>query len=232
MHKTLIIQAFNKAETLRKEQGEKIPSLIHIAEDLASFVEKIEGLGLNEKSYRIYRGDAKKLVDTSDDINIKQLKVINGLSKFLGYVNYEDYANSLNGKSFVKTLGAFIRKNKVILIILFFLLASLTAYYSINKLRWMAWDEDHYVETTFDVGRYNIGELKPYKEERIKYFKKIKPNCETEFFTVNNKVKLWYGKNKKKELEFFTALGLHPETGKTLDPITVYMIKKYICKEY
>jgi len=42
-------------------------------------------------------------------------------------------------------------------------------------------------------------------------------------------VKIWYGRNIKKELEFFTSLGLHPETGKTLDPITDYMIKKYAC---
>ena len=30
-------------------------------------------------------------------------------------------------------------------------------------------------------------------------------------------------------LQYFTALGLHPETGKTLKPITQYMIDKYIC---
>jgi hypothetical protein len=57
-------------------------------------------------------------------------------------------------------------------------------------------------------------------------------SCETEFFDSNGEAKIWYGKNRKKELESFTAIGLHPETGKTLDPITVYMIRKYICKEY
>ena len=41
--------------------------------------------------------------------------------------------------------------------------------------------------------------------------------------------RLWYGKNKNKELEYFTAFGKHPETGKTLKPITKYMIAKYIC---
>jgi hypothetical protein len=57
----------------------------------------------------------------------------------------------------------------------------------------------------------------------------VTPNCEDEFFNEDGSVKLWYGKNKNKDLEYFTALGLHPETGKTLKPITQYMIDKYIC---
>ncbi|WP_435682498.1 hypothetical protein [Nonlabens sp.] len=53
--------------------------------------------------------------------------------------------------------------------------------------------------------------------------------CDTVFFKSDNSVRFWYGKNKKKEIEYFTDLGLHPETGKTLKPITGYMIEKYIC---
>ena len=37
-----------------------------------------------------------------------------------------------------------------------------------------------------------------------------------------------YGKNAAKEYEYFTHPGLHPETGKTLKPISRYIIKKYI----
>ena len=39
---------------------------------------------------------------------------------------------------------------------------------------------------------------------------------------------VWYGKSpNKREYEFFNHPGLHPETGKTLKPISKYIIKKY-----
>jgi len=232
MHKTLIIQAFNKAGTLRKKQGEKAPSLSHIAEDLAVFVEDKEDFGLGERSYRDYYGDAKKLINKNEDISIKQLKVINGLSKYLGYSNYEDFAKSLNNKSFISTLGTFFRKNKVILIILFLLLVSLIAYYSINKQRWMVWEENHYIEVKFDPKKYSIGRLKLYDSDKIKNLKKIDADCETEIINANGEILIWYGKNIQKKLEYFTALGLHPETGKTLNPMTNYMKRTHLCKEH
>lgn len=232
MHKTLIISAFDKARLERQKQGEKKPSLTHIAEDLALFIKKSEGLSLDEKSYRNYLGDARKYINTKEDISIKQLKVVSGLCRFLDFENYEDFLKSLVAKSFSKSLVSFFRKNKITLIILFMLIASSFVYYSANKQRWMVWEKDHYIEVKFDTEKYNLSQLKLYSEERIKHLKKIDPDCNTEFFGANSEVKIWYGKNNKKELEYFTALGLHPETGKTLDPITVYMIRKYICEEY
>ena len=95
----------------------------------------------------------------------------------------------------------------------------------------MIWDNDHYVEVKFDIEKYNISQLKYYKEERIKFFKRIEPDCNYEFFSSDGSVMVWYGKNAKKELQYFTDYGLHPETGKTLKPITDYMINKYICDE-
>ena len=93
----------------------------------------------------------------------------------------------------------------------------------------MVWQEDHYVEVDFDVKKYNVNQLKVYKPERIAHFKKINPPCGYDFFNENGNARLWYGKTKDKELGYFTALGLHPETGKTLKPITQYMIDKHIC---
>ncbi len=74
--------------------------------------------------------------------------------------------------------------------------------------------------------------LKLYNADRIEHFRKIDPNCETDFFKNDGTEMLWYGKNKSGELEFFTSVGLHPETGKTLKKITKYIIKKYICESY
>ncbi len=96
----------------------------------------------------------------------------------------------------------------------------------------MVWEKSQYVEVKFDTKKYSLGQIKLYNEDRVKHFKKVDVDCNTEFFDSNEKVKIWYGKNKKKTLEYFSALGLHPETSKTLNPITPYMIRKYICEEY
>lgn len=133
MHKKLIIQAFDKAKILRQNLGEKKPSLVHIAEDISSFIEEEEGLGLNEKSFRIYYGNAKKKLDTIEDISIKQLKIINGLCKYLGYTNYEDFNNRVRSNSIFKSIGQFLKINKIKLIVLFVLPVSLLVLYSSNK---------------------------------------------------------------------------------------------------
>ena len=98
-----------------------------------------------------------------------------------------------------------------------------------NNMRWMVWDQDHYVEVKLDFDQYDIGQLKIYKQERIDHFKRILVDCNTAFFDNSGAPQIWYGKNAEKTLEFFTSYGLHPETGKTLKPITTYMIGKYVC---
>ncbi len=233
MHKTLIIRAFKKAKAKRKKQGEKAPSLSHISEDIALFVKESEGLGLDEKTYRGYRNEAEKLIDTPEDISIKQLKVINGLSKFLGYDGYEDFVKNLEGKNFAQTFVSFLKRNKVVLIIIFLLLVGVSIYYFANQQCYMVWKKDHYVEVKFDPQKYSLRQLKLCNEDRIENFKKITPNCETTvFFDSQGNVKIWYGKNSQKELEYFTSYGLHPDTGKTLKPITEYIIIKYVCKDF
>jgi hypothetical protein len=104
-----------------------------------------------------------------------------------------------------------------------------TRYFVERKTRWMVWDEDHYVEVKFDLQKYDAHQLKIYKQERIDHFKKISVDCSTVFFNSSGAAQIWYGKNTTKTLEFFSAYGLHPETGKTLKPITQYMIDKYVC---
>jgi hypothetical protein len=93
----------------------------------------------------------------------------------------------------------------------------------------MVWDENQYIEVKFDLDRYDVNQIKIYKDDRIDFFKKVITDCNTNFFSEDGTVQIWYGKNKNKELEYFTSFGLHPETGITLKPITQYMISKYIC---
>ena len=124
------------------------------------------------------------------------------MCNYLGYNTYEDFVFKNNYNSNKNKLSIFFKKNKVTLIISSIAIVFIILYTSINQQKWMVWDG-----------------------------KKITPDCSTEFFDSHGNPKIWYGKNNKKELEYFTDLGLHPETGKTLDPITTYMIKKHICKE-
>lgn len=96
----------------------------------------------------------------------------------------------------------------------------------------MVWNGDHYEAATLDLEKYGLKELKYYKEDLIVNFRKVTPDCGYLFFDPDGHELLWYGKNKKGELEYFTALARHPETGKTLKAITPYMIHKYICDTY
>ena len=96
----------------------------------------------------------------------------------------------------------------------------------------MVWEKTKYVEVDFEMERYELNQLKLYKSEQIENFKKVSPNCETVFFNEDGEEIIWYGKNKNGELEYFSLYGKHPETGKTLKPITDYMIRKYICDSY
>ena len=156
------------------------------------------------------------------------------------YTNLEGVKPSIvvkpkNKKFFmwISTVSAFNKWKIIIYGIFFFITITASTFYLLNnKTRWMVWQETEYIEVRFDTKKYAIDQLKLYKAERIKYFKKVNVDCNTAFFNPDGNVKIWYGKNDKKELEFFTALGLHPETGKTLKPITEYMIKKYVCPDY
>jgi hypothetical protein len=98
----------------------------------------------------------------------------------------------------------------------------------------MEWVNNHYEEVDCDVisnrnGFLNNRFIYPKDEIALVNFKKIIP-CDTTTFFKHKKPCIWYGKSVKGEYEYFTAPGLHPETGKTLKEITWYIIEKHIKK--
>jgi hypothetical protein len=233
MNKILILKAFEEAKEKKKNKGIKKPSQTDLALELSNFIDESESFRLGERSFRDYYNDAKKVKDSHEDISIKQISVINGLCKYLGFDNYQEFISSIEKNSTrtsIKKTSVFSRKNMIVIMSTLIVVIGFFTYNSATKQRWMVWQEDHYIEVDFDTEKYKIKQLKILKEERIELFKKVLPICgETTFFNVDGSVAIWYGKNKDKTLEYFTALGLHPETGKTLKPITGYMIEKYIC---
>ena len=97
----------------------------------------------------------------------------------------------------------------------------------------MVWNKDHYEEVSCDMVSNKMSLVSPIVTKReeniISNFKKIKV-CDTTSFFKLGKPCVWYGKSFEGNYDCFTAPGLHPETGKTLKPITQYIVDKYLLK--
>jgi len=235
MHKELLIQAYGKVkEELLKETG-VLPSDRKCIIELSAIISETFPYG--ERSLRKLYKNALK--DTEEDIVIKQPQVLLALAKYIGYTDYRDFVIKNNGKintpEKIKTKRQkrnirFKVKYQFLITITFIAVIGFFGYLYFNRQRWMEWKDDHYSEVSFNAEKIKGGKLKLYKEERIESFRQIAPTCNTLFFNKDGSVRVWYGKSKEKELEYFTDLGLHPETGKTLKPISQYMIDKYICQ--
>jgi hypothetical protein len=91
MHKNLVLLAFQKARKERRKIGDNKPSLKKVAEDLAAEIDYKVG----ERSLRDYYNNAKKLNGNSQDVNIGQLTVVDRLSKYLGFSDYEEFTSSM-----------------------------------------------------------------------------------------------------------------------------------------
>ena len=224
MQEKLLLEAFEKAKnevnsdkvfTRARHLSEQIYEINQFTFGERSLTEKYKTIYSNPESY----------------INLRK-EVLEALSKYLGYDSFFDFskAHEKETQPDKNKLIVFIKKHRAILIISTLLISSILIYSYTTRQRWMVWQNDHYVEVDFDIKKYDVNQLKIYKEERILYFRKVDPKCDDPFFNKDGSVLIWYGKNKDKKLEYFTALGLHPETRKTLKPITQYMINKHICR--
>ncbi|MEH6763748.1 MAG: hypothetical protein V7655_04540 [Aequorivita antarctica] len=246
MHSELLLKAYGKVkEKLLAETGIE-PSVKACGDKLSLLI--TETFPYSEKSFRNLYNDAKE----GKEIFIKQPKLVQAIAKYLEYKDYHDFENqnclvkeekrlAANGnandaftKGDVQDNGnpkpLIKRRNfQITISISFLLIICFLGYAFYTKQRWMEWKETHYVEVSFDSEKLREGSLKAYKAERITDFEKVTPICESKFFNDDGSVRVWYGKNRDGDLEYFTSYGLHPQTGKTLKPITRYMIGKYIC---
>lgn len=238
MHNDLILLAFEKSINSLEEKQAVAPSKSKAAELLSDYIEEQMGFQIGERRLRDYYNAALK----EEEIEIKQQAVRDGLAKYLGSENFEGWLIKENEIQKQQELGYseeiqskpdfirdFLIRNKTTALIG---IAGLIVYLTINSFnteKWMVWDGNQFVETSFDGRQVEIGKIKLLDENRLENFKRIVPNCDTQFFNPQGNAQVWYGKNPKGELEFFTELGRHPQTGKTLKPITRYMINKYVC---
>lgn len=259
MHRELVIEAFRKAEDHLRADNGNAPSTRQIAIELSVYLSEDYGFPFGERRLRDYYNATKNSeeINITQKEVIRGLCKYMGFETYQAYSSAKLEAehtvhygkDSLTGKPEVsvktKNKGFFAwfsnasaanRKiYKRIGIALFLGIigtASAKLMFS-DSQKWMKWNKDHYEEAEFSEDHLNNGILSIYKEDQVEKFKQIHDaDCNYQFFNADGSERVWYGKNKNGELELFTDIGLHPETGKTLKPITEYMIRKYICETY
>jgi len=96
----------------------------------------------------------------------------------------------------------------------------------------MVWKGDKYeaVDCSETINSFAEATL-PKDDKLIEEFRKMKVDTKTSFFDKKGNPKIWYIKNPNGTLEFFNKPGLQPETGKTLRPISRYIIQEYVLNE-
>lgn len=108
-----------------------------------------------------------------------------------------------------------------------FCLIAMVIYFAFFKKDCMQWTGNYY-EKVDCAQELNSLEIEPFNERQFE-LKKVKVCDTTSFFKVG-KPCVWYGKSVDGNYECFNIPGLHPETGKTLKPITAYIVKKHLLK--
>ena len=241
MHKQLIIEVFKKAENELIQNGVQEPSKRQKAIHIETFLNE-ENIVLNERRLRDYYDEVKR---HDNDFNIPQIRVVTGLCSYLGFNCYIDFETSVRvteQANKVNTLRNRYQKfssvkkfwvSIALILSIGFLGVLIGSFMFADKVRWMIWRNDHYEETKFEEDKLEQGIMGVYDEDKIQKFKKVnKPDCSYPYFDDDGSVNAWYHKNSEGIIEVFTELGTHPETGKTLKPITKYIIKKYLCPSY
>jgi len=225
MFKDVIIKAFEKAEQEIIGSSNKTSKSNHISDVLmGKYHHQLGG-----KTLRNYYDKVVEL-DINTDIEIKSI-FIQYLCEYLDYKDYQHFLKenppeNENSNYFISNIN---KKKTTIGSIIIALLISYFGY-DMAKKNCMVWVGNNHFER---VKCEEKSELKtiPYNKVIFDNLKRVEPDCNYQFFKRDGSENLWYGKSVQGELEFFTYYGLHPITNDTLDPITQYMIDKYICNE-
>lgn len=97
-----------------------------------------------------------------------------------------------------------------------------------NKPQCMVWDNNTYMKVDCDnSSTHFFNETIPYNEIQFQ-LKKIELNDSMTFFKGN--IPLYFYAKVNGKVEFFNQMGVHPETGKYLKPVTSYIINEHVKK--
>jgi hypothetical protein len=227
MKEKLFKQAFKKAE---QQCGKTSKN------GISTHLENVFTMELNFQTSKMTfsRYYEQFVEESSDRIMNPSTDLLNKLAEYIGCTSYEDFVTriKLPPKPPKTSKGiTFLERYKWIILFVLLTIIVVVLLLQLNKQRWMIWDKTHYVEVAFDLKKYDVGQLKLYNEERINDFRKIEVDYQTQYKNPDETPRVWYGKNYKKELEYFTSYGMHPETGKYLKPLSDHMFNKHVCPE-
>lgn len=235
MHRDIIVSAFAKAKKEEVQETGLEGSNNKASERISAYISAVSNIPYSSRSLRNALNDAS---NPHKSIAILQPCVLNALCRYVGYENYQEYLTAQAAASTTSEhpiTGKYLHFSKKpfkwIALVGVCIIIGVCIYVFSNRQRWMEWESSQYIEVNFNAEKLQKGTLKLYKKDRIDHFKKVILHCNDLFFDSHGRPLYWYGKNTKKHLEFFTDLGRHPQTGKTLKPITPYMIETHLCKE-
>ncbi|TRZ46230.1 hypothetical protein [Robertkochia solimangrovi] len=176
--------------------------------------------------------------------NSPKSELLNVLSQYLGYENYEAFVgskesiNQINPVEYedIKHTGNRTLERMLFSVISLILLGALgisIVKSGSNETDCMYWNVTQYELIDCDLSLHPdlANKIIPYRDFLFNHMKKIEADATTVFFDEKKKPIIWYGKGIGGNYEYFTTYGLHPETQKSLKAITPYIIEKYILNE-
>ncbi|MFC7356731.1 hypothetical protein ACFQO1_03455 [Jejudonia soesokkakensis] len=151
-----------------------------------------------------------------EDFNISQVAK-DQFAMYVGKTDFKDFLNKDTRKVINKKRYQFLI-TVLILVIAFFM-------YDSTRKKCMIWDTNRYVKIHCEEAN-----AKPINRMLLNNFKKLNPECSSSFFfDASGAPKVWYYKKGKGDLDLYSMPGIHPVNGKTLNDITLYMIKAHLC---
>ncbi|MFT5891317.1 MAG: hypothetical protein ACI9Y7_001418 [Dokdonia sp.] len=226
IYEDIVVAAFTKA---KKEYVNN--KKYKLSEYISEQIEELSEVRITSKTFASYY---EKYIEKRDVRTVPRHENIERLCLFLGYDSYKDYVNENYNEDITTPLPEDTSKNsdieKKIVTTLWIVAIMIIGLVSYNKLvvnnapnSCMIWVNDHYEPIDCSGKR---GEIELDKET-LERMKQLIGLCKgSTFFLPNDEPIVWYDKHHNK-LTFFTKEGIHPTNGKTLKPITQYIIDRY-----
>ncbi|MEM1336878.1 MAG: hypothetical protein AAGF96_03965 [Bacteroidota bacterium] len=199
---------------------------------LANYVEK-EVFENHKKniSYRTVERAFTRYIDGNLEIGPPQPESVDLFCKFLGYRDYADYVKNNGRRKWsiaIKIALVFGSTLLITMAVRNLILGPSPKSSDTNQC--MAWADSLYVKVPCHIKPYSEygTKVEPLDPIKLLNFKKVEVDGAFTFFSEDDKPLVWYYKNKEGQIEYYTAPGLHPLNGKTLDEITEYIIDKYV----
>lgn len=224
IYRDIVVAAFKKAEEEYVNDRK-----YKLSEYISNKVEEVSKIRINLRTFVFYY---EKYIEKKEGIATPKHENIERLCIFLGYESYEDYVskNYNEDMSPISQKTSNTGRNKTIIALwtLAITVVGLTFYNQITSNiisnKCMIWVTDHYEPIQCSGKRGEIA----LDEETLAGMKQLIDLCKDDtFFLPNDEPVVWYDKHHNK-LTFFTKEGIHPTNGKTLKPITPYIINKYV----